>query len=251
MQTVVLAGRSVRRLARSPALLISTVITPLLLLFTMLVMLNREIGRSGGQYSYIARLAPLIMLSSATLGAALVSADFYRELHDGMFERLRTMPVWLGSVLAGRVTGDVIRGLLAALVATVVALPLGFRLTQGLAAALGFFGILALFALMMSWIAVLVALLCTTDSGPQTVLNAPALLLFFLSSGFVPLADFPAAIQPIVRANPLSTADNALIGLSAGGPAVVPVLQTLAWTLGVSALCVPIAVRLFARLATD
>ncbi|HEV2370578.1 MAG TPA: ABC transporter permease [Streptosporangiaceae bacterium] len=249
MQTVVFAGRTVRHTLRTPAILISSVVIPLLLLFTMLIMLGGVVGRTGGHYTYIARLAPLVMLSTATMAAAISSADFYRGLHEGMFARLRTMPVHLGSALAGRIAGDMLRGLLATVVATAAALPLGFRFTQGLPAALGYYGLLELFAFMMAWVAVLVALLCSTTAGPQNVLNAPLMLLFFLSSGFVPLTDFPAIIQPIVRANPLSTADNALIALSAGGPATSAVLQTLAWALGVSVVCALTACRRFARLA--
>jgi ABC-type multidrug transport system permease subunit len=73
-------------------------------------------------------------------------------------------------------------------------------------------------------------------------MNGPVLVLFFLSTGFVPVDGFPGALQPIVRANPLSCAVNALAGLSSGGPVLVPVLQTLAWTVGLTALLAPAAI---------
>jgi ABC-2 type transport system permease protein len=248
-QTAILAARTVRRSLRSPALMISSLITPLLLLFTMLVMLRDVIGRDAGGHDYLVRLAPLAMLSTATIGAALTSADFYRELHEGIYDRLRTMPVPLGSVLVGRVLGDLLRGLLAALSVTVVAFLPGFRFDQGVLGVLGYFGVYLIVAFMTTWLAILVATLCTTDTGPQNALNAPMLLLFFLSSGFVPLHDFPAVAQPVVAANPLSTADNALIGLSAGGPVMIPVLQTLAWSAGVGLICALLAIRRLTALA--
>jgi ABC-2 type transport system permease protein len=240
-----MAGRNLRRFLRSPALIIGSLITPLLLMFMMLALLGSVIGTSGGDSGYIGRLGPLIVLSTASMGASLSSVDFLRDLRGGMLDRFRTMPVRTGSVLVGRVTSDLTRGLLTALVATLVALLPGFRFTEGPLAVFAYFGVFLLFATMMSWIAIWVATVCTTETGPQNALNAPTMLLFFLSSGFVPVTAFPDLIQPIVRANPLSTADNALIGLSTGGPVAVPVLQTAAWTLGVGLLCAALSIRRF------
>ncbi|MEZ0073167.1 ABC transporter permease [Planotetraspora sp. GP83] len=250
LQASLMAGRNLRRFLRSPARVLSALVMPLILMFMMLALLGGLIGDSAGTFGYIGRLAPLIVLSTATLGAGLASVGFYRDLNDGMLDRFRTLPIRFGSVLVGRVAGDVCSGLLTAVVATAVAYAAGFRFTQGTPAALAYFGVFALFAMMMSWVAVLVALAARTDLGPLNALNGPTLLLFFLSSGFVPVENFPSVVRPVVRANPLSVADNAMIGLSSGGPVAVPLLQTLAWTLGVSALCALLAVRRFTARTT-
>ncbi|GAB3934915.1 hypothetical protein GCM10027614_08780 [Micromonospora vulcania] len=78
-------------------------------------------------------------------------------------------------------------------------------------------------------------------------LTGPATLLFIFSSGFVPVSAFPSVVQPVVRANPFSVATEALVGLSTGGPVLVPVLQTLAWVLGLGTVCLLVAVRRFAN----
>jgi ABC-2 type transport system permease protein len=75
-----------------------------------------------------------------------------------------------------------------------------------------------------------------------------ATLLFLLSSGFVPVSAYPGVLQPVVRANPMSVATNALIGLSSGGPVLRPVLETLAWVVPLCLLCGLAAIRRYRRL---
>lgn len=82
-------------------------------------------------------------------------------------------------------------------------------------------------------------------------MNGPVLMLFLLSTGFVPVEGFPGWLQPVVRANPLSAAVETLIGLSAGGPILVPALQTAAWIAVLTGLLAPSAVRRYRTLAAS
>ena len=69
------------------------------------------------------------------------------------------------------------------------------------------------------------------------------LSLLFFNSGMVPLDVFPEWLQPMVRAQPMSPAIEAMRGLAGGGPALGPALQSLAWSLGLLAVFGPLAVR--------
>ena len=80
----------------------------------------------------------------------------------------------------------------------------------------------------------------TTGLDPRSRLAA---VMFFFSTGFVPLDQFPKWLQPFVEHQPCSFVVEAMRGLSMGGPVLKPVLRTLLWFAGIAAIiAVPLAV---------
>lgn len=248
-ETWLLAGRGMRRFLRSPQLLVDTIAMPLLLMFMMLAVFGQIVG--GATHTpYVARLAPAVVLFSAAASAVVTGVGFYVDFHSGLTDRFRTMPISRLAPLLGRIASDLMRMLVGAILATAVAYVPGFRFTQGPLAAAGFFGIVLLFGWVFLWLALLLACTAKSEDALNGALRGPVTLMLFLSAGFVPVAAFPGVVQPIVRANPLSCAANAAIGLASGGPVLVPTLQTLAWTCAVTAVAAPVAVRLYHRRGT-
>ncbi|MDF2708693.1 MAG: type transporter [Nonomuraea muscovyensis] len=245
-ETSLLAGRNLRRFLRSPQLIADSVMFPLILLFVMLLVFGELVGEVT-RGAYIDRLAPVIVLFSAAYGAVGTGVGFFTDLRGGIVDRFRAMDIGRLSVLTGRVAGDLVRVLLVAVVTTAVAHLAGFRFTQGPLAVAGFFGVVLLFAWMFLWMAVVAAMSASSEQAVSGALNTPVTLLLFLSSGFVPAEQFPGWLQPVVRANPLSLAGDALVGLSQGGPVAVPVFFTLAWAVAATVIFVPLAVRLYRR----
>ncbi|WP_336213800.1 ABC transporter permease [Nonomuraea sp. LPB2021202275-12-8] len=243
-ETGLLAGRNLRRFAKSPQLIADSVMFPLILLFLMLLVFGELVGEAT-QGDYIDRLAPVIVLFSAAYGAVGTGVGFFADLRGGIVDRFRAMNIGRLSVLAGRIAGDLVRVLLVAAVTTAVAYLVGFRFTQGPAAVLGFFAVVVLFAWIFLWLAVVVAMSGSSEQAVSGALNTPVTLLLFLSSGFVPVEQFPEWLRPVVRANPLSVAGDALVGLSSGGPVLLPVLFTAAWAVAATVILVPLAVRLY------
>jgi ABC transporter DrrB family efflux protein len=244
-QTALLAARGLRRFVRTPQLLVDTLALPLLLLFMMLAVFGHVAGTAATPY--VQRLTPAVVLFSTASGSVVTGIGFFTDLHTGMSDRLRVMPVSRLAPLLGRLVGDLVRVLLASVVACAVAYLPGFRFERGALAALGFFILVAGFASISVWIAITAALTAKNEDALNGVLTAPATLLLFFSTGFAPLAAFPGFLQPVVAANPLSCATNAAIGLTSGGAIAVPVLQTAGWAIGITALACPAALRLYQR----
>jgi ABC transporter DrrB family efflux protein len=244
-QSALCAGRNLRRLSRSPLTLVQSVFFPTLLLVVLLIAFGRVIGGSVSAYS--ARLVPQLVVAAGAFGAAGTGVAVFTDRHDGMIERLRSLPIARRSYLVGTVAADAVRVAAAAVIVVVVGHVPGFRFEQGAVAALGFFAVAVAFGAVWAWVAVTLGLRAGSSQAVGSTMNGPILMLFFLSTGFVPVEGFPAALQPVVRANPLSCAVDALIGLSSGGPVLVPVLQTLAWTVGLVAVFATIAVRTYRR----
>ncbi|MES9537732.1 ABC transporter permease [Actinomadura sp. NPDC000600] len=243
-ETGVLAGRNLRRFAKSTQLVADSFLFPLILLFLMLLVFGELVGdASGGRY--IDRLAPAIVLFSAAYGAVGTGLGFHTDLRTGIVDRFRAMNISRLSVLAGRIAGDLVRVLLVAAITTAVAHTVGFRFRQGPPAALGFFAVVVLFAWIFLWLAVVVAMSAKSEQAVSGALSSPITLLLFLSSGFVPVDQFLGWLRPVVRANPLSLACDAMVGLSSGGEVAQPVLFTAAWAVAATMILVPLAVRLY------
>lgn len=240
------AGRNLRRLARSPVTLVQSIAFPSLLLAVLLIAFGRVVGGSVGAYAD--RLVPQLVVAAGAFGAAGTGLAVFADRRTGMIERLRSLPIARSSFLVGTVTADVARAFVAAVVMVAIGHIPGFRFTAGLPAAIGFFALATAFGTVWAWAAVNLGLRSTTSETVSSVLSGPVLVLFFLSTGFVPAEGFPAAVQPVVRANPLSCAVNALVGLSQGGPTLVPVLQTAAWTVALTALFAPPAIRRYRQI---
>jgi ABC-2 type transport system permease protein len=244
-ETALLATRGLQRFLRNPQLLVDTLALPLLLLFMMLAVFGHIVGSPSAPY--VQRLTPAVVLFSTASGSVVTGIGFFTDLHSGMSDRLRTMPINRVSPLLGRLTGDLVRVLIAAVVTCAVAYLVGFRFERGPMAALGFFLLVAGFASISVWIALVVALTARNEEELNSVLTAPATLLLFFSTGFAPLGAFPGFLQPAVAANPLSCASNVAIGLTSGGQIAVPLWQTAGWVAGVTALAAPAAMRLYHR----
>jgi ABC-2 type transport system permease protein len=237
---VLCAGRNLRVLARSPITSVQTVAFPTLLLFTLLAAFGRMVG--GSVDAYADRLVPQLVVAAGAFGAVGTGLTVYTDRVGGMVDRLRALPLGRSAYLAGAVVADTTRALTAAVLLVAVGFLPGFRFAEGPLAALGFFLLATVFGTVWGWLAVYVGLGAEQADSIGAVMNGPVLLLFFLSTGFVPVDGFPAALQPLVRANPLSCAVNALMGLSSGGPVLVPTLQVLAWTAGLTVLLAPAAI---------
>ncbi|MFI6491073.1 ABC transporter permease [Streptomyces sp. NPDC050564] len=243
-ESTLIGGRVLKHFVRSPMMLLATFGFPLLQLFMLLATFRILVRDTLGE-SYVVRLAPLIILITAFSAIGSSAIAFWVDIRSGVFNRLRAMPINALSILFGRMLGDLVRIMgIAVLVSLIAYLP-GFRFEQGVGAAIGFFVLVALFGLMCTSIAVVAALSAPYPPVIMRWVQMPTLALTMMSSGYMPLDAFPDAVQPVVAANPVSTAVEALVGLSHGGSLLVPVLSTLAWTVGLSVLCAVVMVRKF------
>lgn len=244
--TGLLAERSLLLTRRNPALLLATLIIPVVMMLVMLATFGSVVTQHTG-LPYIARLAPLTVLTTIVFGAGTSATGYFDDVHNGLLDRIRTMPVTATGLLAGRVAGDLVRIVAIAVVATLVAIPLGFRFSGGPLAALGALVVVLLFGCLFTVLALSVAVHVRSEAAALNILNVPGALLLFLSSGYVPRTAFPGFVQPIVLVNPLSLGTETLIGLSRGTGFAGPLLGILAWTVAGTVLFGSLAARRLRR----
>lgn len=243
--TGLFAGRALRRALRDPQVLVPSVAFPAVLMLVLLAAFATYVGEVI-EGDYVDRVVPLMVLTGGAFGSVGVAIAIARERYAGFVDRLRALPVSPVAFLAGRVVADVARALAVVVVLVTVGHVVGFRFDNGVAGALGFFGVAAVAASGFAWIALAVGL---GNGGADKAqgLNGLYLMLLFTNGGFVPVEAFPGWIQPVVRANPYTVSVETLTSLAGSGRILVPFLATVAWVAAAWLVAAPAARRRMAR----
>lgn len=204
-------------------------------------------GGGADRSDYIAYLVPgLLMMTvgSTVIGAAIsVSMD----MTEGLIARFRTMAVYRGSVLVGHVVGSVLQVLASLVLVGAIAVAIGFRSTDATALEwLAAFGLVALFTLALTWIAVGMGM---ASPNPEAAGNmaTPLILLPLISSAFVPIDAIPGWFQPIAEYQPFTPAIETLRGLLLGTEIGNNGWIAIAWCVGLTALGYRWSTALFNR----
>jgi ABC-2 type transport system permease protein len=233
--------RNLLHARRYPSLTLNLLLTPvlLLLLFVYVFGDTMSAGISGGgpdRSVYVAYLVPgvlLMTIGSTTIGTAVSVAI---DMTEGIIARFRTMAIHRGSVLTGHVVGSVLQSLVSVVLVGAIGVAVGFRSTDATAVEwLAAFGLIALYSLALTWIAVGMGL---SSPNGEAASNAatPLILLPLISSAFVPLHSMPGWFQPIAEYQPFTPAIETLRGLLLGTGIGHNGWIALAWGAGLTVL---------------
>ncbi|MGW1990203.1 ABC transporter permease [Embleya sp. NPDC001921] len=233
--------RNLLHARRYPSLTLNLLLTPIMLLLLFVYIfgdvMSAGIGGAGADRSeYIAYIVPGILMMTiggATVGTAVsVSTD----MSEGIIARFRTMAIHRPSVLIGHVVGSVLQSIVGVVLVGAVAVAIGFRSTDATALEWSAaFGLLALFALALTWIAVGMGLVSPNAEAAGN--NAlPLILLPLFSSAFIPADTMPGWFQPIAEYQPFTPAIETLRGLLLGTEIGHNGWLAIAWCLGLTIL---------------
>ncbi|MFE9678385.1 ABC transporter permease [Streptomyces sp. NPDC006259] len=233
--------RNLLHARRYPSLTLNLLLTPvmLLLLFVYIFGDTMSAGIGGGdadRSAYIAYLLPgllLMTIGSTTIGTAVSVSN---DMTEGIIARFRTMAVHRGSVLVGHVVGSVLQSVVSVVLVGAVGLAIGFRSTDATALEwIAAFGLLTLFALSLTWIAVGMGMVSPNAEAASN--NAlPLIFLPLISSTFVPVDSMPGWFQPIAEYQPFTPAIETLRGLLLGTEIGHNGWLALAWCLALTVL---------------
>jgi oleandomycin transport system permease protein len=243
-----LAWRAVLKIRYNPEQLLDVTLMPIVFV-TMFVFLFGGAISGGNRSAYVEYVLPGIAVQTLVFGSMGVGLNLNTDITKGIFDRFRSLPIARSGPLTGLILGDVVRYAISATVVTGYGLLLGFRFhTDPLSVALGYL-LIILFALALSWIWVLGAMVA---NSPQTLQGMGFIIMFPLTFGsnvFVPTATLPGWLQAWVKVNPVTYLSTAVRGLMVGGPVADPLWHALAWTAGIVAVFAPLAVLVYRRRA--
>ncbi|MEU1120083.1 MULTISPECIES: ABC transporter permease [unclassified Streptomyces] len=233
--------RNLLHARRYPSLTLNLLLTPVMLLLLFVYIfgdaMSSGIGDGGAdRAAYIAYVVPglLLMTVGSTLIGTAVSVS--NDMTEGIIARFRTMAIHRPSVLIGHVVGSVLQSVMSVVLVGAIALAIGFRSTDASALEwLAAFGLLVLFSLALTWIAVGMGLVSPNAEAAGN--NAmPLILLPLLSSAFTPVDAMPGWFQPIAEYQPFTPAIETLRGLLLGSEIGNNGWLAIGWCVGLAVL---------------
>ena len=243
--TGVLTARSLRHILRSPDTIITTAVTPVALMLLFVFVLGGAIHTGSGQ-SYIDYLLPGILLITIASGIAYTAYRLFLDLQGGIFERFQSMPIARSSVLWAHVLTSLVANLVSVAIVIGVAVILGFRSGASVGAWLAIAGILILFTVALTWIAVIAGLSAKTVDG-ASAFSYPLIFLPFISSAFVPTASMPGPVAWFAGHQPVTSIVDTVRALLAQEPVGTDIWVALAWLLGLLVVAYVAAIGIYRR----
>jgi ABC-2 type transport system permease protein len=245
--SLVVAKRNLIRMVRIPEVVIFGLVQPIMfvVLFSYVFGGAIPVPGQGGASAYREYLMAGIFAQTVTFATAGAGAGIADDMHKGLIDRFRSLPMSRGAVLTGRTLADLVQTTLTMLVLIVVAVIVGWRIHNGLPKALGAIALLLLLGYAFSWIGAYIGLSVRT---PEAATSGGLIWLFpltFVSNAFVPVSGMPAFLQHVAEWNPFSAtvlAARELFGNPQGQiatgawPMEHPVWASLLWSVVIIAV---------------
>ncbi|MBF6350260.1 MULTISPECIES: ABC transporter permease [Nocardia] len=242
--TTLLLGRSLRHITRSMDTIITTTIMPIAFMLLFVYVFGGAID--SGSDSYVQYLLPGILLITIASGISYTAFRLFLDMQSGIFERFQSMPIARSSVLWAHVLTSLVANLISVVVVVLVALLMGFRSSAGLPAWLAVAGILIMFTLALTWIAVIPGLTAKSPDG-ASAFSYPLIFLPFISSAFVPTDTMPGPLRAFAENQPVTSIIDAIRDLLTRQPVGTDIWIALAWCVGILVVAYLFAMSVYRR----
>jgi ABC-2 type transport system permease protein len=233
--------RTLLRIKHVPEQLFDVTVFPVMLTLIFTYLFGGALA--GSVEAYVQFFLPGILVQSILMITMYTGIALNTDIEKGVFDRIRSLPVWRPSALVGALLGDVVRFTLASIVVLGLGLALGLRPGGGVVGVLAAVGLLLVFAFALGWIWTYLALRLRT---PQAVMGWSMMVLMPLTFGsniFVDPATMPGWLQAVVAVNPVSSLVSSVRGLVHGQVAGSDVMWVLVWAVALVAVLGPLTMR--------
>jgi ABC-2 type transport system permease protein len=207
------AGRTVRKFVRTPALILVGTVQGAMFLLIFRYVFGGAIR--SGSLNYVDFLVPGFVLTSVLFGGMGAATGVAEDVEGGLFDRLRSLPMPRSAGVVGRALADTATIVWGLIITTLIGFLVGFRLHAGLGAALGAFGLCVLSGFAFCWVFMTLGLLAGNAQAAQGL----ALLVFpftFVSSAYVPVATMPSWMRGVANNQPITIMSDAVRALAEG-----------------------------------
>ena len=242
--TRVMTGRSLRHITRSMDTIITVTIMPIAFMLLFVYVFGGAIQT--GTDNYVNYLLPGILLIAIASGISYTAFRLFNDLQSGIFERFHSMPIARSSVLWGHVLTSLVSNAISVVVIVMAALLMGFRSPAGVLAWLAVAGILVLFTLALTWVAVIAGLAASSVDG-ASAFSYPLVFLPFVSSAFVPTASMPGPVRAFAENQPVTSIVNTIRALFEQQPVRGEIWIALTWCAGIILIAYAFAMVAYRR----
>ncbi len=250
--TFTVAGRTIRKLLRTPQVFGIAIVQSVLFLLMFRYVIGGAIDVRG--VTYVEFLVPGFVVSGLLFTGGGSSVAVAEEAAAGLYDRMRSLPIADSAVLAGRAIADGALMVVVGLVTLLVGFVIGFRMSTTVADVALALGLLVVYALCFAIVFVWLGLVSGNAQAAQG-LSILAVPFSFISSAFVPIATMPGPVQAFAKAQPLTFMVNSWRGLLLGGNVTRTfdhglsyyVVGSLLWAVAIALIFTPLAMRSYRK----
>lgn len=258
-ESLVMVRRNLLHTKRQPEMLSDVTVQPIMFVLLFAYVFGASINPGSG-FDYKEWLLPGIMGQTIAFSAFIVALGLTNDLEKGIIDRFRSLPMARSSVLVGRSVAALIHSSIGIVVMAITGLLIGWRIHEGIGKAALAFALVLVFGLAMIWFGILIG---SVVQSPEAVNGVMFTLLFpitFLSNAFVPSGPMPTWLRTIAEWNPISSLVQAMRELWGNGPAAPagapwplqnPELSTVLWSVALTLIFAPFALRAYRKRTTD
>ncbi|MNU87902.1 Daunorubicin/doxorubicin resistance ABC transporter permease protein DrrB [compost metagenome] len=240
----VMLGRSMRHVFRSMDTIVTVAIMPVALMLLFVYVLGGAI--ESGTDNYVNYLLPGILLIAIANSIGYTCFRLFNDVQRGIFERFHSMPISRSAALWGHVLTSLLSNVISIIVIILVALIMGFRSPAGVLSWLAVGGILTLFTLALTWIAVIAGLSAKSVDGAVAIAY-PIHFLPLISSAFVPTSSMPAGVRAFAENQPVTSIVETIRALLSNQPVGNEIWIALSWCVGITFIAYFFAMRVYRK----
>ncbi|WP_026404372.1 ABC transporter permease [Actinomadura rifamycini] len=241
-----LAWRNVSQLRHSPEKLLDTTLMPIVFLLMFLYVFGGAVA--GDTQSYLQVLLPGLVAQTAMFSTMGLGVALNEDIHRGVFDRFRSLPIARSAPLIGTVLGDTVRFVVMMTMLVGFGSLLSFRFHADPLSVLAAIALAYVFYLAVCWVSVLVGLVAPSPETVQGIAMVWVMPLTFGSSVLVAdTSTMPGWLQAWTDVSPVTHLADAMRALMIGGEVGNHVWVTLAWAAGIVMVSFPLAVRMYTR----
>lgn len=245
--TMVLTGRLMKHIMRSPDTIITVALTPIAMMLMFVYVFGGAVKTSlGDNVNYVNYQLPGILLMAIASGIAYTAMRMFMDMGKGLFARFNSMPIKRSSVLWSHVLTSLVSNMLTVAIIFLIALIIGFRSSAGILEWLAVAGILMLFTLALTWVAVIAGITGKTMEG-ATGFSYPLIFLPMLSSAFVPTETMPTVVRIFAENQPVTSIVESIRSLLNSEPVGSDIWIALAWCVGIMVVAYIFAMKAYQR----
>jgi ABC-2 type transport system permease protein/oleandomycin transport system permease protein len=242
---LVMARRNLYRYQRLPDWVFFSTAQPVMFILLFTYVFGGAIQVPTG--NYIDFLLPGVLVQTVIFGTSATAVGLTEDITKGTFDRYRSLPMARSAVLAGRILADTLNNVFVMTLMIAVGMIIGFRFHGGPLEIIGVPVVAIAFAIPFSWTMAYIGVSVKSVEAANLAGFVWMFPVTFVSSAFVPVESMPGWLQPIAQANPFTVAVDAVRALALGEDATTDVLKALAWTVGLTAVIAPLAVRQYRK----
>jgi ABC transporter DrrB family efflux protein len=258
-QSLSITRRNLIHIKRMPEMLLDVTIQPVMFVLLFAFVFGGSITTSSPA-GYREWLMGGIMGQTIAFASFIVAVGLTADLDKGIVDRMRSLPINSASVLVGRSISSLMHSSIGIVVMSITGLMIGWRIREGFASAVLAYVLLLMWGFAMIWVGIWVGSAMRSVEAVNGLMFAVMFPITFLANTFAPTENMPDWLRVIAEWNPISSLVQAVrelwgntppVGDDAALPLQYPVESTLIWTVLITVVVAPLAIRTFRRRTQD